>query len=354
MLSVGLVGLANVGKSTLFNALANQNVLVADYPFATIKPTVGTVAITDQRVVKLAQLCQSAKTTFATVSFVDIAGLVAGASQGQGLGNAFLAHIRQTSLIAQVVRLFTTTGSPQPPTPQADIDIIATELILADWQSLAKQAHRLVKPAQTDPKIKAKLELINRAQAELKAGQPLRNSLDCDHYRHHLKDSNLLTLKPIIYVFNSDSSDLVSCQSLIADLKLKHRHLILNAKLELEISQLPAADQPDFLAAYQLPQSGVTSLSQLGFKQLGLITYLTVGAREARAWTIKSGWLAPQAAGVIHTDFKTGFIAAEVANYQDFLKTGSWIKARQAGLVRVEGRNYQVAEADVINFRFNV
>ena len=348
-LSIGLVGLPNVGKSTLFNALTRQNVLVADYPFATIEPNLGIVPLPDGRVHRLGQVFNSAKTIPATVSFTDIAGLVEGASRGEGLGNKFLENIRQTGVIAQVI------GTFRSPDASEDIGIIGTELILADWQVLDGQAKKLRKPAKSDKRLAAQLACLEAALADLDAGCPLNRSKRRADYDQQLSAFNLLTLKPIVYVFNLAETD-IGNQSLQDKLAASAGGacLFVSAKLELEISQLAGIERTDFLRAYGLERSGIEQLAAAGFDILGLQTFLTAGAKEARAWVIPKDCPAPQAAGTIHSDMEKGFIAAEIVSFEDLVQLGAWAAAKAAGLCRTEGKQYRMQDGDVVEFKFNV
>ncbi len=354
MLSLGLVGLPNVGKSTLFNALTRQNVLTADYPFATIDPTTGVVPLADSRLEQLARTVVSQRQIPAVVTFVDIAGLVQGASQGEGLGNAFLAQIRPLAAIVIVLRVFQTAGSSGPPNPAADLAVLMTELQLADHQLLDKQRQKLARLARTDPAVRPRLQLIESALTDLDQ-QPLRASQLATDYQTGLAEFNLLTLKPVIYVFNLVADQLTNpdLSSQLADLVAPDPHLLLSAQLESEIIGLDVADQADFRAAYGLRETGLEQLKQLGFQTLGFQTFFTAGPQEARAWTIRRGWLAPRAGGVIHSDFEAGFIAADVIDWSDLVAAGSWAAARANGQVRTEGKAYPLVDGEVVEFKFN-
>ncbi len=350
-LSIGLVGLPNVGKSTLFNALTHQNALIADYPFTTIEPNLGIVALPDNRVNALAEIFKSLKTVPATVSFTDIAGLVEGASRGEGLGNKFLDHIRQTKVIAQIVGAFRSQAGAL-----RDIEIVETELLLADWQMLDQKLQKIRKLAKGDKELAKLAGLIEKALEELDASRPLRHSQNEAAYAASLSSFNLLTLKPTIYVFNLAEADLnkTELRSQLAQAVPNARHLFLSAKLENELSQLGSEETELFLKEYDLQKRGIESLAEIGFETLGLQTFLTAGINEARAWIIPRNCPAPQAAGIIHSDMERGFIAADIVSFEDLKRLGSWAAARTAGVCRTEGKNYAMRDGDVAEFKFNV
>ena len=355
-LTIGIVGLPNVGKSTLFNALTKNNVLAANYPFATIEPNIGVVNLPDARLERLAEIHKSEKILPAAVSFVDIAGIVKGASVGEGLGNQFLANIREADAIAQVVRGFTDSDVVHVDgrvDASSDIETINTELILADMQTLEKARPRLekeVKGKKVGPEV---LETIDEALKILNDGKPLSLS-DID--LAPIKELGLLTSKPILFVFNVDEAILTdpAKKKQLADLVAPAEAVFLDAKVESELIDLDKEEAAELLQSLGQEESGLDQLARIGFETLGLQTYLTAGPKEARAWTIRKGWKAPQAAGVIHTDFEKGFIKAEIVSFKDLHETGSMADAKAAGKVRMEGKDYVMQDGDVVEFRFNV
>ena len=355
-LTIAIVGLPNVGKSTLFNALTRNTVLAANYPFATIEPNVGVVNLPDPRLQVLAGIFGSERILPAPVSFVDIAGIVKGASVGEGLGNKFLANIREADAIAQVVRGFSDPDVVHVDgkvDAASDMETINTELILADLQTLEKAVTRYEKEVKTKRVEPIVLETALAAQKALDAGTPLSASgLDLEPIR----ELGLLTAKPFIYVFNVDEAVLTDAakKAELAALVAPAKAVFLDAKLESELIDLNPEDAAELLASTGQTESGLDQLARIGFDTLGLQTYLTAGPKESRAWTIGKGWKAPQAAGVIHTDFEKGFIKAEVIGFEDLVETGSIAEARAKGKARIEGKDYVMQDGDVVEFRFNV
>lgn len=355
-LSIGIVGLPNVGKSTLFNALTSNDVLAANYPFATIEPNTGIVPIPDERLQTLSKLYSNAPIKPATVTFVDIAGLVAGASKGEGLGNQFLANIRGCNAIVHIVRAFTDPDVQHVDndhSPQKDIDTINTELVLADLATVDKRLPMLEKEVRANPKLIPLLDTLKLVHKALDEGKPI-HKLDIEI--SHIADLQLITAKPVIYVFNMDDKDLDSATKKVnlAGLVKPAASLYASAKLEHELLGLDESDRQELLESYGQRESGLRQLTRSAYDTLGLQSFLTAGEKEVRAWTIVKGATAPQAAGVIHSDFERGFIAADIVSYSDLVAAGSLQAAKAAGKVRTEGKTYIVQPDDVVEFRFNV
>ena len=359
-LTIGIVGLPNVGKSTLFNALTRNTVLAANYPFATIEPNVGVVNLPDERLDKLAELFDSQKIVPATVSFVDIAGIVKGASEGEGLGNQFLANIREAHAIAQVIRVFDDPDVIHVDgkiDPASDRETINTELILADLQTLENAIPKLEKQVKIKKGSPEQLAAYQAAEKVLAEGRTIFEAagpekLDTDN----LRELNLLTVKPFIYVFNADEGVLSSPerQAELEALVAPAQCVFLDAKLEADLVELSEEEAREMLEMEGQEESGLDKLARVGFSTLGLQTYLTAGPKEARAWTINQGDTAPKAAGVIHSDFERGFIKAEIVSFDDLMAAGSMADAKAAGKVRMEGKEYVMQDGDVVEFRFNV
>ena len=359
-LSIGIVGLPNVGKSTLFNALTDSSVLAANYPFATIEPNTGIVPVPDERLQKLSEIYKSEKIIPATVTFVDIAGLVAGASKGEGLGNQFLSHIRSCNAICQVVRAFDNPDvlrSDSSKDPTHDIDVITTELVLADLQTIDKRLPRVAKEARANPKLKPVADTLETIKTLLDSGEPLWKNLELlESYNELLSDLQLMSAKPILYLFNLDENQLAddAKKQELTELVAPATVVFVSAKLEDELRGLDEPDRVEMLASYGQDEPGLHKVIHSAYDLLGLQSYLTAGEKEVRAWTIHKGDTAPQAAGVIHGDFERGFIAAQIIDYNDLVTAGSEQAAKSAGKVRTEGKTYVMQPNDIVEFRFNV
>jgi GTP-binding protein YchF len=355
-LEIGIVGLPNVGKSTLYNALTKNNALAANYPFATIEPNIGIVSVPDPRLQKLAELYKTENIIPAVIKFIDIAGLVEGASRGDGMGNKFLSHIRECSVICQVVRVFKDDNVIHVNNtnhPKNDIEIINTELVLSDLSTIEKRITAISKQAKTDPKIVPVLNEYNKVKQYLENNTPLFNTSDID--TELIKDLNLLTAKKIIYLFNVDEATLQdkTRQDELQSLVPNQPTVFVNAQLEHELNSLSDDDSRELLASYGQNQSGLEQLINKSYETLGLQSYLTAGEKEVRAWTITKGSTAPQAAGVIHTDFEKGFIAAQIISYRDLIESETIATAKSKGLMRTEGKTYIMQPDDIVEFRFN-
>jgi ribosome-binding ATPase len=358
-LSIGIVGLPNVGKSTLFNALTNAGILAANYPFATIEPNTGVVPIPDERLEVLARLFDTKKIVPATATFVDIAGLVKGASEGEGLGNKFLANIRDVNAICHVVRAFDSENVVHVDgiqDPARDIETIETELAIADLQTIEKRLARLEKEVRIDKSLAPKLDIVKQIRDVVGAGEMVSSRPDLMGRVELFADLHLLTAKPVIYVFNCDESVLVdpTARASLEALVSPSMAIFLDAQIEVELTELDDEEKRELLASVGQPEPGLNSVIRAAYSTLGLQSYLTGGEKEVRAWTIRRGATAPEAAGVIHTDFQRGFIAAEVVDYDVLVEAGSWASARALGKVRTEGKGYVMQPGDVVEFRFNV
>jgi len=363
---VGIVGLPNVGKSTLFNAITKAGAEAANYPFCTIEPNVGVVDVPDARLQVLADIYKSKKILPASVSFVDIAGLVKGAAQGEGLGNKFLSHIRQVDAVANVVRCFVDTNITHVEgsiDPLRDIEIINTELCLADLETIEKRLDRLVKLAKSGNKeARSEETLLNRIKVVLEEAQPARRVEMTPEELEQVRDLNLLTLKPALFIANVAEDEVATADAdneYVQRVKAYAKEegaevVVISAKVESEIAELEGDDAKMFLEELGLEESGLDKLIKAAFKLLGLLTFLTAGPEECRAWTITDGTKAPQAAGKIHSDIERGFIRAEIVSYNDLVAAGSTVAAREKGQVRLEGKEYVMKDGDVTYFRFNV
>ena len=358
-LSIGIVGLPNVGKSTLFNALTRAGILAANYPFATIEPNTGIVPIIDSRVDRLAEMFHSEKKTYATVTFVDIAGLVEGASQGEGLGNRFLANIREVSAICHVVRAFDSSHVVhvgETLDPRRDIEVIETELAIADLETIDRRLPKLEKESTVDRSLQPVASTLREVREVVATGEMVSRHPDLMRSQRHFADLHLLTAKPVIYVFNTDEAGLVdeARKARLVELVAPAPALFLDAQIEAEMIELEPIERIEILKSLGQDEPGLDAMVRVAYETLGLQSFLTAGDKEARAWTIPTGATAPQAAGVIHTDFQRGFIAAEVIDFDRLMEAGSWLAARSAGAVRTEGKSYVMRPNDVVEFRFNV
>lgn len=358
-LSIGIVGLPNVGKSTLFNALTKAGVLAANYPFATIEPNIGVVPIPDPRVDSLAQMFGSKRRTNATVTFVDIAGLVKGASQGEGLGNQFLANIREVNAICHVVRAFESPNVVHVDDrldPRRDIGVIETELAIADLETIDRRLPRMEKEATVDRSLQPTVATLKQIREVVASGEMLSTHPDLMGRRDHFAELHLLTAKPVIYVFNMAEEGLSDerWQSELTSLVAPAPALFLDAQIEAELIELDSEERRAMLESIGQDEPGLDAVIRAAYETLGLQSFLTAGEKEARAWTIRAGSTAPDAAGEIHTDFRRGFISAEVVDFDKLMAAGSWAAARAAGLIRTEGKSYIMKPSDVVEFRFNV
>jgi GTP-binding protein YchF len=381
-LSIGIIGLPNVGKSTLFNALTKNKAEASNYPFCTIDPNVGVVEVPDERLQELASVIPTQKVVPAIVEFIDIAGIVKGASQGEGLGNKFLANIRECDAIAEVIRVFTdknVTHVSGKTDPSSDMETIKMELIFADLETIGKRVAKLTKDVKSEPKLKDNLELVQKIQKSLEDGKTARELDLKEKEIEQIKDLNLLTLKPHIYIFNVDEEHLSKnfqfpisnfqsnlngqnsiekgkgfLRSSFHDVGRNDNAVLISAKIESELNELSSDERDEYLKELGQTETGLSQLIKKGYELLGLQTFFTAGEKEIKAWTIKKGWKAPQAAGVIHGDFEKGFIKAETVSWKALVDNKGWIGAKSAGKVRLEGKDYIVKDGDVMVFKFNV
>ena len=363
-MKIGIVGLPNVGKSTMFNSITKAGAECANYPFCTIEPNVGIVAVPDERLDKLSEMYNPKKTTHAVIEFVDIAGLVKGASKGEGLGNKFLSHIREVDAIAEVVRCFENSNIVHVDgniNPQRDIETINLELIFADIETVDKRLQKAEKMLKADKKYKIEIDALNKIKALLEDGKPARNVELTDEEKETVKDLFLLTSKPIIYIANVQEDQLSNIENDENVKKVKEiaknentKCIPLCAKIEEELSGLEDDDKKEMLEALGLKESGLDTVIRESYDLLGLMSFLTAGEPEVRAWTIKKGTKAPEAAGKIHSDIQRGFIKAEIVSYDDLIREGSMVSAKEKGLVRSEGKDYIMQDGDIVLFKFNV